>query len=85
MIDGGAAIRESTVIDPTVRKEGLGDGYFTAVNEILEKAVPFAEGPNSEQLVQEVGTQLNEAVIGSKSIDQALVDAQKAAEEISGR
>ena len=37
------------------------------------------------QMVQEVGTQLNEAVIGAKSIDQALADAQAAADQITGR
>ncbi|BBY66465.1 ABC transporter substrate-binding protein [Mycolicibacterium helvum] len=85
VIDGGAPTRMSTVNDPRVRKEGLGEGYFTAVNSILQKAVPFAEGRNAEQLVQEVGTQLNEAVIGAKTIDQALADAQKAADQISGK
>lgn len=85
VIAGGAPIRLSTVNDPQVREQGLGEKYFVAVNEILNSAVPFAEGPNAEQLVQEVGTQLNEAVIGAKSIDQALADAQKAAEDISSR
>lgn len=85
VIAGGAPIRESTVQDERVRAEGLGPAYFDALDVILANAVPFAEGPNSEQLVQEVGTQLNEAVIGAKSIEQALADAQAAAEDISGR
>jgi ABC-type glycerol-3-phosphate transport system substrate-binding protein len=68
-----------------VRSKGLGEGYFTALNEILANSEPIAQGANAEQLIQEVGTQLNEAVIGAKSIDQALADAQTAAEEISGR
>lgn len=83
VIAGGAPIRMSTVADEQVRTEGLGAEYFDALDVILDNAVPFAEGPNSEQLVQEVGTQLNEAVIGAKSIEQALADAQAVAEQIS--
>jgi multiple sugar transport system substrate-binding protein len=85
VIAGGAPIRQSAVNDPEVRSKGLGEGYFTALNEILANSEPIAQGANAEQLIQEVGTQLNEAVIGAKSIDQALADAQTAAEEISGR
>ncbi|WKG05592.1 ABC transporter substrate-binding protein [Mycolicibacterium sp. HK-90] len=85
VINGGAPTRISTVADPEVRKSGNGESYFAAVDEILKNTVPFAQGPNAEQMVQEVGTQLNEAVIGAKSIDQALADAQAAADQITGR
>ncbi|MFV0427387.1 MAG: ABC transporter substrate-binding protein [Beutenbergiaceae bacterium] len=85
VIAGGAPIRVSTVQDPEVQEQGLGAEYYEAVDVILNNAVPFADGANSEQLVQEVGTQLNEAVIGSKTIEQALADAQAVAEEIAGQ
>ncbi len=85
VMHGGAPTRISTVADPEVRKSGNGESYFAAVDEILKNNVPFAQGLNAEQMVQEVGTQLNEAVIGAKTIDQALADAQTAANQITGR
>lgn len=81
---GGALTRQSSATADAVLSGGLGADYYETVAKILASAVPFAEGPNAEQVVQEVGTQLNEAIVGSKTVEQALADAQEAAMRIAG-
>lgn len=83
--DGGAAIRLSTLEDSTVRSEGYGEEYYDAVAAILDSAVPLTQGAAGEEMIQAVGTELNEAVAGTKSVSDALSDAQAAAERIQGQ
>lgn len=82
--EGGAAIRESTLDDATVLAEGFGEDYYAAVKEILSDAAPLSEGAGGEEMIQAVGTELNEAVAGTKSVDDALKEAQAAVEKIQG-
>jgi multiple sugar transport system substrate-binding protein len=82
--EGGAAIRESTLDDASVLAEGFGEDYYAAVKEILSDAAPLSEGAGGEEMIQAVGTELNEAVAGTKSVDDALQDAQSAVEKIQG-
>ncbi len=81
---GGAAIRESTLEDPAVLDDGFGADYYEAVKQILSDAAPLSQGAGGEEMIQAVGTELNEAVAGTKSIDDALRDAQSAAEKTQG-
>lgn len=81
---GGAAIRESTLDDPAVLEYGFGADYYEAVKQILSDAAPLSQGAGGEEMIQAVGTELNEAVAGTKSVEEALRDAQSAAEKIQG-
>ena len=79
---GGAAIRQSTLVDGGVLEEGYGEGYYSAIAEILSMAAPLTHGEGGEEMIQAVGTELNEAVAGTKTVEAALADAQAAAERI---
>lgn len=81
---GGAAIRESTLEDPTVLEDGYGADYYDAVKQILSDAAPLSQGAGGEEMIQAVGTELNEAVAGTKSVEDALRDAQAAAVKTQG-
>lgn len=81
---GGAAIRQSTLQDPAVLNGPLGADYYTTVEKMLGNAAPLSQGPSGEEMIQAVGTELNEAVAGTKSVDDALAAAQAAAEKIQG-
>jgi multiple sugar transport system substrate-binding protein len=81
---GGAAIRQSTLKDPAVLNGPLGADYYKTVEELLADAAPLSQGPSGEEMIQAVGTELNEAVAGTKSVDDALAAAQAAAEKIQG-
>jgi multiple sugar transport system substrate-binding protein len=81
---GGAAIRQSTLQNPQVRNGRYGADYYTAVEQILDNSSPLCQGPGGEEMIQVVGTELNEAVAGTKSVEDALAAAQAAAEKIQG-
>lgn len=81
---GGAAIRQSTLSDPAVLAGPLGADYYDVVKKLLANAAPLSQGPSGEEMIQAVGTELNEAVAGTKSVDDALAAAQAAAEKIQG-
>ncbi|MFD1714942.1 ABC transporter substrate-binding protein [Amnibacterium flavum] len=81
---GGAAIRESTLEDQAVLDDGFGADYYEAVKEILSDAAPLSQGAGGEEMIQAVGTELNEAVAGTKSVEDALSAAQAAAVKIQG-
>ncbi|KAA0101136.1 sugar ABC transporter substrate-binding protein [Mycolicibacterium sp. P1-18] len=81
---GGAAIRQSTLQDPAVLNGPLGADYYETVEKMLGNAAPLSQGPSGEEMIQAVGTELNEAVAGTKSVDDALAAAQAAAEKIQG-
>ncbi|MCW2687382.1 MAG: carbohydrate transporter substrate-binding protein family [Mycobacterium sp.] len=81
---GGAAIRQSTLQNPQVRNGKYGADYYAAIEEILANSSPLSQGSGGEEMIQAVGTELNEAVAGTKSVDDALAAAQAAAEKIQG-
>lgn len=79
---GGASIRESALEDDSVLAEGFGEDYYATVKQILSNAAPLTNGASGEEMIQAVGTELNEAVAGSKRVADALAAAQEAAERI---
>jgi len=81
---GGAAIRSSTLDDAGVLADGFGADYYDAVKQILSDAAPLSAGANGEEMIQAVGTELNEAVAGTKTVDDALAAAQAAVLKIQG-
>jgi ABC-type glycerol-3-phosphate transport system substrate-binding protein len=81
---GGAAIRQSTLQNPAVLGGPLGADYYKTVEQMLGNASPLSQGPSGEEMIQAVGTELNEAVAGTKGVDDALAAAQAAAEKIQG-
>jgi multiple sugar transport system substrate-binding protein len=81
---GGAAIRQSTLKDPAVLNGKFGADYYQTVEQLLANSSPLSQGPSGEEMIQAVGTELNEAVAGNKSVDDALAAAQAAAEKIQG-
>ena len=81
---GGAAIRQSTLQDPAVLGGQFGEEYYKTVEQLLDNAAPLSQGPSGEEMIQAVGTELNEAVAGTKSVDDALAAAQAEAEKIQG-
>jgi multiple sugar transport system substrate-binding protein len=81
---GGAAIRQSTLANPAVLGGKYGADYYNTVKQILANSSPLSQGPSGEEMIQAVGTELNEAVAGTKSVDDALGAAQAAAEKIQG-
>ncbi|MGE2735427.1 ABC transporter substrate-binding protein [Mycolicibacterium vaccae] len=80
--EGGAVIRQGSLTDEKVLADGFGEDYYRAVGEILADAAPLTQGSGGEEMIQAVGTELNEAVAGNKSVADALRDAQAAAERI---
>ena len=78
VIMGGAPVRNSVLDDPEVWEMGYGKAYYTAVAHILEDAAPLATGDHAEELIDIVGTELNAAVAGQKTPQQALDDAAAA-------
>lgn len=79
---GGAVIRKGSLTDPKVLADGYGEEYYRVVGEILADAAPLTQGRGGEEMIQAVGTELNDAAAGNKSVADALRDAQAAAERI---
>ena len=67
-----------------MQNSALGADYFKTVEQLLANAAPLSQGPSGEEMIQAVGTELNEAVAGTKSVDDALAAAQAAVEKIQG-
>lgn len=84
VIAGGAAVRESTLQNASVLAEGFGEDYYAAIIAILSNAAPLSEGPGGEEMIQAVGTELSEAVAGTKSVADALKAANDAINSIQG-
>jgi ABC-type glycerol-3-phosphate transport system substrate-binding protein len=82
VIAGGAPVRNSVMNDPEVWEQGFGEAYYKTVLAILEDAAPLADGPNAEEMIQVVGEELNAAVAGQKSVDEAISAAAQRAEEV---
>lgn len=85
VILGGAPVRASVMKDPEVWQKGFGQSYYETVLRILEDAEPLARGPKAEEIIQVVGTELNAAVAGEKTAEQALKDAAAQVRRILGQ
>jgi multiple sugar transport system substrate-binding protein len=77
-----AAGRRWRRCDPAVLADGYGADYYKTVGQILSNAAPLTKGKGGEEMIQAVGTELNDATAGNKSVADALRDAQAAAERI---
>ena len=82
---GGAAIRESSMTDPTVLSEGFGADYYAAVTEILASAAPLTQGLMGDEMITAVGEALNAAVSGTMTVEEALSQANDAINTIQSR
>jgi multiple sugar transport system substrate-binding protein len=82
VIAGGAPVRQSVMEDQEVWDQGFGQDYYETVLAILEDAEPLADGPNAEEMIQVVGEELNAAVAGQKSVDEAIATAGERAQEV---
>jgi ABC-type glycerol-3-phosphate transport system substrate-binding protein len=82
VIAGGAPVRESVMSDREVWAQGFGEDYYRTVQAILEDAEPLADGPNAEEAIQVVGEELNAAVAGLKSVDEAISAAASRMREV---
>lgn len=79
---GGAVVRQSSLTNEKVLADGYGEDYYRTVGEILSDAAPLTQGKGGEEMIQAVGTELNDAAAGNKSVADALRDAQAAVERI---
>lgn len=81
---GGAPTRISVMEEASKHEDGFGESYYNTVSTLLENGKPLADGPNAEEMIQAVGTELSEAISGSKSVDEAITDAADKAKDIMG-
>jgi ABC-type glycerol-3-phosphate transport system substrate-binding protein len=81
VIRGGAPVRSSVLDDSEVWEQGFGEDYYKTVKSALEDAAPLANGKNAEEMITVVGEELNAAVAGQKSVDEAITAAARRAQE----
>ncbi|TRZ84850.1 MAG: sugar ABC transporter substrate-binding protein [Streptomycetaceae bacterium] len=79
---GGAPARIGVLSDPAVSSTGGGADYYATVTKILANAEPLCRGSNCDEMITAVGTELNAAVAGLKSVDKALASAEEQANKI---
>jgi multiple sugar transport system substrate-binding protein len=79
VIAGGAPTRDSAMLDPEVWEKGVSEAYYKTYRDVAEKAVPMCLGRGCAEAVEAIGVEINAAVAGLKSVDDALAAAQKAA------
>lgn len=84
VIAGGSPVRQSALANPEVLENGFGEEFLLAVNDLIANSGPIASGANAEEMIQAVGTELNEAVAGTKSVEDALSDANEQIKQIQG-
>ena len=82
VIAGGAPVRNSVLTDADVASKGFGADYYTTVGKILANSAPLCQGPNCDEMITAVGTELNAAIAGQKSVDDALAAAEEQANKI---
>lgn len=82
VLAGGAPIRSSVMEEASTSEDGFGEAYYMTVKALLENSEPLADGPNAEEMIQVIGTELSEAIAGNKSVDQAITDAANSAKDI---
>lgn len=56
--------------------------YFATIAKILSNAEPLCQGANCDEMINAVGTELNAAFAGEKSVDDALAAAEEQANKI---
>lgn len=81
---GGSATRTSTLERDDITSTGLDEEYWSTIKHLLSNSAPLTDKPNAEEMIQAVGTELNAAVAGLKSVDDALADANEAITRIQG-
>ena len=79
-IPGGAPVRDSVMNDPEVWEKGVSKEYYETFAKVAADSVPMCLGTGCAEAIEAVGVEINAAVAGLKSIDDALADAQRAAE-----
>lgn len=79
---GGAPARTGVLTDPAVSNTGGGAEYYATVGKILGNAEPLCKGANCDEMINAVGTELNAAIAGLKSVDSALAAAEVQANKI---
>ncbi len=82
---GGAPIRTSVLTDPAVSNTGGGAEYYATVGKILGNSEPLCQGTNCDEMINAVGTELNSAIAGKKSVAAALKDATAQANKIQAQ
>lgn len=82
---GGAPARTSVLTDPAVSNTGGGAEYYATVGKILGNAEPLCKGANCDEMINAVGTELNAAIAGLKSVDSALAAAEDQANKIQSK
>jgi ABC-type glycerol-3-phosphate transport system substrate-binding protein len=82
---GGAPVRTSVLSDPAVSNTGGGADYYATVGKILGNAEPMCLGSNCDEMINAVGTELNSAIAGKKSVAAALKDATTQANKIQSQ
>ncbi|MBI3430063.1 MAG: sugar ABC transporter substrate-binding protein [Actinobacteria bacterium] len=82
---GGAPARISVLTDPAVSNTGGGAEYYATVGKILGNAEPLCKGANCDEMINAVGTELNAAIAGLKSVDSALAAAEEQANKIQSK
>jgi multiple sugar transport system substrate-binding protein len=82
---GGAPVRTSVLTDPAVAASGGGADYLATVGKILGNAEPLCHGSSCDEMINAVGTELNAAIAGKKSVDKALLAAETQANKIQGQ
>ena len=82
---GGAPARTGVLTDPAVSNTGGGAEYYATVGKILGNAEPLCKGANCDEMINAVGTELNAAIAGLKSVDSALAAAEEQANKIQSQ
>lgn len=82
---GGAPVRTSVLTDPAVASSGGGADYFATVGKILGNAEPLCHGSGCDEMINAVGTELNAAIAGKKSVNAALLAAETEANKIQAQ
>jgi ABC-type glycerol-3-phosphate transport system substrate-binding protein len=85
VIAGGAPTRNSILTDPEVAAKGYGAEYYAAVAKILGNSAPLCSGSNCDEMITAVGTEINAAVAGQESVDDALKNAEDKANQIQAQ
>jgi multiple sugar transport system substrate-binding protein len=77
---GGAPTRTSVFSDAGATAKD--PAYFATIAKILSNAEPLCQGANCDEMINAVGTELNAAFAGEKSVDDALAAAEEQANKI---
>jgi ABC-type glycerol-3-phosphate transport system substrate-binding protein len=77
---GGAPTRTSVFSDPAAT--ATDPDYLATILKILSNAEPLCQGSNCDEMITAVGTEINAAFAGEKSVDDALAAAEEQANKI---